>query len=392
MPTVRLGAVDYLNARPLVYGLELRNDLFTLRFDVPSKCAALLHEGSIDVGMIPSIEYPARRAVIGSCRARASFRTGRWRRSRSSRRRRSRRSGRIAADTSSRTSNALLHILCVERFGIDPEFRPMHPDAGVDAAALRRRAADRRPGAVSRSRARSARPRSISASEWTAMTGLPFVWAFWAGRPGRSTPRRRGAPRRARRRRGRVGRDCGVVLRPRTRRARQGVSEGEYPVHPRRARRRGAADVLRARWQARAGGDGRAAVFLSPMSITTISRRKIRGGGRLDRAEALRALHARADGAPRPARRRGARPQAPRTASSPTSSTATSTTRTSASRGATSARSTGRSDRPKGTCSGSRRSSGRSTRRSRSAAASCCCRAGTTPTCRWRGTRICSGR
>ena len=54
---VRLGAVDYLNARPLVYGLEMRTDLFSLRFDVPSKCAALLHERSIDVGMIPSIEY-----------------------------------------------------------------------------------------------------------------------------------------------------------------------------------------------------------------------------------------------------------------------------------------------------------------------------------------------
>ena len=66
-------------------------------------------------------------------------------------------------------------------------------------------------------------------------------------------------------------------------------------------------------------------------------------------------------------------------ASSPTSSTATSTTRTSASRGATSARSTGRSDRPKATCSGSRRSSARSTRRSRSAAGSCCCRAATIP-------------
>ena len=57
MRVVRLGAVSYLNARPLLYGLELRSELFSLRFDVPSKCAALLHEGSIDVGMIPSIEY-----------------------------------------------------------------------------------------------------------------------------------------------------------------------------------------------------------------------------------------------------------------------------------------------------------------------------------------------
>ena len=46
-----------------------------------------------------------------------------------------RRSGPIAADTSSRTSNALLRILCVERFGIDPEFVPMAPDADRDAAS-----------------------------------------------------------------------------------------------------------------------------------------------------------------------------------------------------------------------------------------------------------------
>ena len=59
MKPVRLGAVDYLNARPLVYGLELRHG-FALQFDPPSKCAALLHEGSIDVGMIPSIEYLRR--------------------------------------------------------------------------------------------------------------------------------------------------------------------------------------------------------------------------------------------------------------------------------------------------------------------------------------------
>ena len=57
MSAVRLGAVNYLNARPLVYGLERRQDLFSVRFDPPSLCATLLHGGEIDVGMIPSIEY-----------------------------------------------------------------------------------------------------------------------------------------------------------------------------------------------------------------------------------------------------------------------------------------------------------------------------------------------
>ena len=64
MTSVRLGAVGYLNARPLVFGLD-RSPRFDLRFDVPSRCAALLHEEAIDVGLIPSIEYLTCRQVPG---------------------------------------------------------------------------------------------------------------------------------------------------------------------------------------------------------------------------------------------------------------------------------------------------------------------------------------
>src|SRR4051812_18746833 len=53
---VRLGAVGYLNARPLVFGLD-RTRRFGLRYDVPSECARLLHAGEVDVGLLPSIEY-----------------------------------------------------------------------------------------------------------------------------------------------------------------------------------------------------------------------------------------------------------------------------------------------------------------------------------------------
>src|SRR5436305_1710778 len=56
MARIRLGAVGYLNARPLVYGLG-HSARFDLRFDIPSKCADLLHDGVIDLGLIPSIEY-----------------------------------------------------------------------------------------------------------------------------------------------------------------------------------------------------------------------------------------------------------------------------------------------------------------------------------------------
>lgn len=180
MRPVRLGAVDYLNARPLVYGLELRSE-FAVQFDPPSKCAALLHEGSIDVGLIPSIEYlrgaaycavpdmaivsegPVASVALFTTKPIGDVRT-------------------IAADTSSRTSNGLVRVLCRERFGIEPELTPMAPRPlemlqRCDAALVIGDAAlffDHR----------AAGAEKIDLGEqWTAMTGLPFVWAFWAGRP-----------------------------------------------------------------------------------------------------------------------------------------------------------------------------------------------------------------
>jgi chorismate dehydratase len=182
---MRLGAVDYLNARPLVYGLELRSDLFSLRFDPPSKCAALLHEGSIDVGMIPTIEYlrgpsycivpgmaiasdgPVESVAVYSRVPIDQVRT-------------------LAADTSSRTSAGLLQVLCYERFGIDPVFRPMAPDPAAMLAACDAALIIGDPALFLDHEAAGLQKIDLGA-EWTAMTGLPFVWAFWAGRPGALT-------------------------------------------------------------------------------------------------------------------------------------------------------------------------------------------------------------
>ena len=182
MKPIRLGAVSYLNARPMVYGLELQSDLFALRFDVPSKCAALLHEGSIDVGMIPAIEYlrgPDYRIVpdvaivsAGPVASVALFSTKPVEQIRT-----------IAADTSSRTSNALLRILCVELFGIDPTFEPAHPDV---PSMLRRCDGALVIGdpALFYDHAASGVLKTDLGEAWAELTGLPFVWAFWAGRPG----------------------------------------------------------------------------------------------------------------------------------------------------------------------------------------------------------------
>ena len=181
MTIIRLGAVGYLNARPLVYGLELRSRMFSLRFDVPSKCAALLHEGSIDVGMIPSIEYLRGRgyrivphvaiASEGPVASVALFSQCPVNQIRT-----------VAADTSSRTSNGLLRVLCYESFGIDPEFRPMPPGIDTmlhscDAALL---IGD---PALFLDHEAAGLLKVDLGERWTALTGMPFVWAFWAGRP-----------------------------------------------------------------------------------------------------------------------------------------------------------------------------------------------------------------
>lgn len=187
MKPVVLGAVGYLNARPLVHGLAGKSP-FALRFDVPSRCADLLHEGTIDLGLIPSIEYLRSPdtaeagdyqivpdLAIASHGAVASvmlYATKPLRQVRS-----------IALDTGSRTSVALTRVLCDKAFGIRPRFEPHGPDlasmlAECDAAlVIGDNALFIDPAVL-----------SVSATDlgeaWTRLTGLPFVYAFWAGRPG----------------------------------------------------------------------------------------------------------------------------------------------------------------------------------------------------------------
>ena len=139
MNRVRVGAVGYLNARPLVYGLD-HSPRFEVRYDIPSECARLLHEGATDIGLIPSIEYlrggPYRIVpdlAIASCGPVASVAvfTTKPIADVSS----------IAMDTSSRTSVALTRVLCARQFKINPRFESRGPDladmlAHCDAALI----------------------------------------------------------------------------------------------------------------------------------------------------------------------------------------------------------------------------------------------------------------
>jgi chorismate dehydratase len=182
---IRLGAVAYLNARPLVQGLDQQSERFSLRFDVPSKCASLLHGGSVDLGLIPSIEVTQRPdyhvvpdvAITSNGRVAsvAVFADRPITAVRS-----------IAVDSSSRTSVALLRVLCAQSFDIEPKFVTMQPDIKAmlkrcDAALL---IGD---GALFTDHDALGIEKTDLGEEWTAMTDLPFVWAFWAGRPGVAT-------------------------------------------------------------------------------------------------------------------------------------------------------------------------------------------------------------
>jgi chorismate dehydratase len=179
---VRIGAVGYLNARPLTWALDRHPDRWQMRYDVPAVCAALLHAGEVDLGLIPSIDYlrsPEYRLVpgvgIGSRGPVASVALYT--------RVPLERITSIALDTSSRTSATLIRVLCRHHFGIDPAFVPHGPDL---AAMTARHDAGLLIGdpAFDVDHAALGLTKVDLGAQWTEMTGLPFIYAAWTGRAG----------------------------------------------------------------------------------------------------------------------------------------------------------------------------------------------------------------
>jgi chorismate dehydratase len=178
--SIRIGAVSYLNAWPLTWTLTAE-DPWAVRQDVPAVCAALLHSGEVDLGLIPSVEYlqaPDYRFVpgvgIGSRGAIASVAIYTTRAMRDVRR--------LALDTTSRTSVALARVLCARKYRIAPDLVPHRPDLG-------RMIEDCHAALLIGDRALEADHGSLGVEkldlgvEWTGMTGLPFIYAAWTGRP-----------------------------------------------------------------------------------------------------------------------------------------------------------------------------------------------------------------
>ncbi|MBU2591203.1 MAG: menaquinone biosynthesis protein [Nitrospinota bacterium] len=128
--SIRLGCHNFLNIRPITYPLTegLIEHPFKIIWDnKPAHIADMLDKGALDIAIIPSIEYAKNSRLlilpnlsissIGMTRTVLLFSRKELKKIKT-----------IAVDTGSRTSVAMLKILCLDRFGIDPRLVPTEPD------------------------------------------------------------------------------------------------------------------------------------------------------------------------------------------------------------------------------------------------------------------------
>ena len=158
---------------------------FDLEFRIPAACADELAAGRADIGIVPSFELtrqdlhiipgagiaahgPVRSILLVSKVPAGKIRT-------------------LATDTSSRTSVQLARVILKQKFGAEPLMAP-HPPR-LEAMLQKADAA-----LVIGDPALHLDPATLPyrvydlGAEWTEMTGLPMVFAVWAGRPGVTGP------------------------------------------------------------------------------------------------------------------------------------------------------------------------------------------------------------
>jgi chorismate dehydratase len=178
---IRVGAVNYLNTKPLICDLEQLAPQAELVLDVPSRLAELLADGRLDVALIPVLSYfqagcysvlpNIAIASRGPVLSVTLFSRAPWPAIR-----------RVALDAGSRTSAALTRILLAKRYGVSAETVSLPLDCAaeeVDADAVL---------LIGDRAMRACLPGFQYAfdlgQEWFDWTGLPFVYAVWAVREG----------------------------------------------------------------------------------------------------------------------------------------------------------------------------------------------------------------
>jgi chorismate dehydratase len=176
---MRIGAVSYLNTKPLVYRLTELAPEHELIFDLPSRLADNLAAGHLDVALIPSIEFfqrddyqivsdaciacrgPVRSVKLFSRVEPTKIRT-------------------LALDEGSRTSVALVQILLKDHYQVSPELRPFPIEAEPQAIA-----ADALLMIGDRAMRFQGDPfvAELDLGEaWCDWMDLPFVFAMWVAK------------------------------------------------------------------------------------------------------------------------------------------------------------------------------------------------------------------
>ncbi len=215
MSKLRISIVEYLNTAPLVWGFTdgPLAEKYDLSFTVPSQCAEALRRGQVDIAIIPAIEYQRMDGMVAlpgmSIAAKGEVRSLLV-----VAKKPIEMAKRIALDTSSRSTAALVRLLAAGHWKIAPEFVDAAPDptemlARADAAlvigdpalriSLKMEALSGKTPAGEQQCCQGD-PDELPvpgfdslfvydvAHQWREMTGKPCVLAIWAGRREIITP------------------------------------------------------------------------------------------------------------------------------------------------------------------------------------------------------------
>jgi cyclic dehypoxanthinyl futalosine synthase len=180
MARLRAAAVSFLNAWPLTTGLE-RSERIELVLAEPSRCAAMLEAGEVDmalvsVGGLPGGEYeivpgiaigadgPVQTVVLAGEQSPAIW-------------------DEVFLDTASRTSHVLTKIV-LDEMGVRPRYTLLPAEEGLA------RAKGTKGALVIGDRGFDVRANQVLdlGREWNRLSGLPMIFALWAARPGKVSP------------------------------------------------------------------------------------------------------------------------------------------------------------------------------------------------------------
>jgi len=175
---IKVGVVNYLNTKPLVYGLEREpiSSQIELIGNYPSRLADMLLNNEIDIGLVPVAVLPKLKeyhivsdyciGTEGEIASVALFSEVPMHEIE-----------RVLLDYQSQTSVALLKFLMKEYWGISPEM------VTATNEEYRNQITGTTAGLVIGDRAFEQRKISTFiydlGSEWRKITGLPFVFAVW---------------------------------------------------------------------------------------------------------------------------------------------------------------------------------------------------------------------